>query len=61
MKLMSDAAGLAKEGNLPLQWVVNELRQVVASVRMPTETIIPIVDRTGRFKDVKAAFRELTL
>lgn len=59
MKLMSDAAGLAKEGNLPLQWVVNEQRQVTSSVRMPTETIIPIVDRTGRFKDVKQAFRQV--
>lgn len=59
MKLMSDAAGLAKEGNLPLQWVVNELRQVTGSLRMPTETIIPIVDRTGRFQDVKKAFRQV--
>ncbi|CAM2799326.1 hypothetical protein [Vibrio diazotrophicus] len=59
MKLMSDAAGLAKEGNLPLQWIVNELRQVTGSLRMPTETIIPIVDRTGRFKDTKKAFRQV--
>ncbi|EOV1173374.1 hypothetical protein ACOLZ1_002907 [Vibrio fluvialis] len=59
MKLMSDAAGLAKEGNLPLQWIVNELRQVTGSLRMPTETIIPIVDRTGRFQDTKKAFRQV--
>lgn len=59
MKLMSDASGLAKEGNLPLQWIVNEMRQVTGSLRMPTETIIPIVDRTGRFKDTKAAFRQV--
>ena len=58
-KLMSDASGLAKEGNLPLQWVVNELRQVTSSIRMPTETIIPIVDKTGRFKDVQQAFRQI--
>ncbi|WP_158125276.1 hypothetical protein [Vibrio fluvialis] len=59
MKLMSDAVGLAKEGNLPLQWIVNELRQVTGSLRMPTETIIPIVDRTGRFQDTKKAFRQV--
>lgn len=58
-KLMSDASGLAKEGNLPLQWVVNELSQVTSSIRMPTETIIPIVDQSGRFKSVKQAFRQV--
>ncbi|WP_120510975.1 hypothetical protein [Photobacterium salinisoli] len=58
-KLMSDAGGLAKEGNLPLQWVVNEAMQVTNAIRMPTETIIPIVDTTGRFKDPKRAFRQI--
>lgn len=58
-KLMSDAGGLAKEGNLPLQWVVNESNQITAAIRMPSETIIPIVDQTGRFKDPKAAYRQI--
>ncbi|KFA98791.1 hypothetical protein [Vibrio sp. ER1A] len=58
-KLMSDAGGMAKEGNLPLQWVVNDLGQVVSAVRMPTETIIPLVDQTGRFKDPKKAFKQI--
>ncbi|MCG7588129.1 hypothetical protein [Photobacterium sp. OFAV2-7] len=58
-KLMSDAGGLAKEGNLPLQWVVNEAMQVTNAIRMPTETIIPIVDQTGRFRNPKKAFRQI--
>ncbi|MEI8634733.1 hypothetical protein P4S72_27210 [Vibrio sp. PP-XX7] len=58
-KLMSDARGVAKEGNLPLQWVFNESPQIVSAIRMPTETIIPIVDQTGRFRDPKKAFRQI--
>lgn len=55
-KLKSDARGLAMEGNLPLQWVLDEARNVVAGVRMPSETILPDVDGNGRFKDVRRAY-----
>lgn len=50
-KLKSDALGLVMEGNLPLQWVLDAERQVVAAVRMPSETILPNVTEAGRFKD----------
>lgn len=55
-KLKSDARGLAMEGNLPLQWVIDDQMNVVAAVRMPSETILPNVDEGGRFKDVKDAY-----
>ncbi len=58
-KLKSDARGLAMEGNLPLQWVIDDALNVVAAVRMPSETILPNVDQDGRFKDVKDAFWQI--
>lgn len=58
-KLKSDARGLAMEGNLPLQWVIDEQMNVVAAVRMPSETILPNVDQDGRFKDVRDAFWQI--
>ena len=42
-KLRSDARGFVMEGNLPLQWVVDEQMNVVAAVRMPSETLLPNV------------------
>lgn len=55
-KLKSDARGLVMEGSLPLQWVVDGDWNIVAAVRMPAETILPQVDRNGRFKDVSRAY-----
>lgn len=60
-KLKSDARGLAMEGNLPLQWVVDESMNVTAAVRMPSETILPNVDENGRFKDVKDAYWQIDI
>lgn len=57
-KLTSDGRGLIMEGNLPMQWVVSEAGQVVAGLRMPTETLIPLVDASGRFSDVSAAYAQ---
>lgn len=57
-KLKSDARGLVIEGNLPMQWVVDEQQKVVAAVRMPTETIYPKVGINGRFKDVYEAYSQ---
>ena len=57
-KVRSDARGLVCEGNLPLQLVLGDREQVVAAVRMPAETIVPIVDETGRFKDPAAAYEQ---
>ena len=60
-KLKSDARGLAMEGNLPLQWVIDDALNVIAAVRMPSETILPNVDEGGRFKDVADAFWQIDL
>lgn len=57
-KLKSDARGFAMEGNLPLQLVLNDSRDVVAAIRMPSETIMPITDMGGRFKNPSAAYEQ---
>ncbi|NDP59566.1 MAG: hypothetical protein GZ090_09435 [Oxalobacteraceae bacterium] len=55
-KLKSDARGLVMEGNLPLQIIVDDLNNVCALVRMPSETIVPNVNNSGQFKDVTEAY-----
>jgi hypothetical protein len=57
-KLRSDARGLVTEGNLPLQVVLDDKQRVMAAVRMPAETIVPIVDTNGRFKNPTAAYQQ---
>lgn len=57
-KLHSDARGLVMEGNLPLQLVLSDARDVVAAIRMPSDTISPIVDMGGRFKDPAKAYEQ---
>ena len=57
-KLKSDARGFVMEGNLPLQLVLNEGREVVAAIRMPSDTIMPITDIGGRFKNPAAAYEQ---
>ncbi len=61
-KLRSDARGFVMEGNLPLQWVLDpETLLFMASVRMPSDTILPNVDEHGRFKDPAKAFIQYEL
>lgn len=57
-KLRSDARGLVAEGNLPLQLVLDDSQRVVAAVRMPAETIVPLVDDSGRFRDPARAYEQ---
>lgn len=58
-KLKSDARGLVCEGNLPLQMVLAEGdKGIAAAVRMPAETIVPIVDDSGRFADPTRAYEQ---
>ncbi len=57
-KLKSDARGLLMEGNLLLQTVVDSRQNICSLVRMPSETIVPNVDDSGRFKDATAAFTQ---
>lgn len=54
-KLESDGRGLAMEGNLALQWVLDDACRVVAGLRMPGETIVPLVTEAGRFETPTAA------
>lgn len=58
-KLKSDARGLVMEGNLALQWVLDEALQVAAGVRMPSETLLPYVNENGQWIDVREAYRQL--
>ncbi|MCB5187370.1 hypothetical protein LG200_05045 [Methylobacillus caricis] len=60
-KLKSDALGLVKEGNLPMQWVLDSELNVVAGIRMPSETIIPNVSQNGRFLDVTKAYSQIDI
>lgn len=56
-KLESDLRGLMMEGNLPMQWVLDaDQRQVVGGVRMPSETINPLVGASGTFTDAAHAY-----
>lgn len=57
-KLRSDARGLVMEGNLALQLVLDDAQNVAAAVRMPSDTIVPVVDMGGRFKDPAAAYEQ---
>ena len=57
-KLKSDARGLVMEGSLPLQLVYGPGMDVVAAVRMPSDTIVPMTDAGGRFKDPAKAFEQ---
>jgi len=60
-KLESDCRGLVMEGNLPVQWVLRDTAdgaQVAAAVRMPTETLVPLVGETGQFDDPAAAYEQ---
>jgi hypothetical protein len=57
-KLESDARGLVMEGNLPLQLVYSEGMDVVAAVRMPSDTIVPMTDMGGRFKNPAKAYEQ---
>ena len=59
-KLESDARGLVMEGNLPIQWIVSN-NQVVGGVRMPSETILPLVGENGTFKDPREAYKQIDM
>lgn len=57
-KLKSDARGFVIEGNLPLQLVFDDSMNVVSAIRMPSDTINPVVDMGGRFKDPGKAYEQ---
>lgn len=55
-KLESDARGILMEGNLALQWVLDADNRIAEAVRMPSETILPVVSSSGQFTDVQRAY-----
>ncbi|MAF05544.1 MAG: hypothetical protein CME86_24430 [Herbaspirillum sp.] len=57
-KLKSDCRGMIMEGNLPLQVVMDEGRRIQRLIRMPAETIVPVVNAAGQFADVAKAYRQ---
>ncbi|AWL12827.1 hypothetical protein HMF8227_02375 [Saliniradius amylolyticus] len=59
LKLESDARGAVMEGNLALQWVVDNQLNVVGAIRMPVETLVPQVTDSGVFKDPQQAYRQV--
>ncbi len=60
-KLQSDARALAMEGNLFMQWVLGLDGQVLGGIRMPAETIVPLVNANGTFIDPAAAYEQYDL
>lgn len=60
-KLESDCRGLVMEGNLPMQWVIDDAGHVIAGLRMPTETLQPLVDDAGRFANPQQAYAQYDL
>ena len=59
LKLISDARGLITDGSLPLQWVLDDKHtKVMRCVRMPAETIKPIVGIDGQFLDPRKAYAQ---
>lgn len=60
-KLHSDARGLLMEGSLPMQIALGDDARIAALVRMPAETIRPVVAENGRFADVSRAYEQYDL
>jgi hypothetical protein len=58
-KLESDMRGAMMEGSLPIQWVLDQdAATVVRGIRMPTETLRPLVNPNGQFQDPRAAYEQ---
>lgn len=58
-KLESDMRGALMEGSLPLQWVLDlDGKMVARALRMPTETIKPLITPAGQFKTPLAAYEQ---
>jgi len=60
-KLKSDARGMFMEGNLAFQWVLANDGHIVSGLRMPADTIVPVVTKNGVFEDPAKAYRQVDL
>ena len=57
-KLESHARGFAIEGNLAMQWILNNEGTLVDCARMASDSIMPRVAPSGRFIDPAAAYEQ---
>lgn len=55
-RLKGHARFLVRDGELPLQWVVDEKLNVIGCRRLPPKSIRPNVDEKGQFRDVSRAY-----
>lgn len=60
-KLQSDLRGVLTDGNLALQWVLDDADNVVAAPRMPPETLVPRSNDAGVFPDPTHAYDQIDL
>jgi hypothetical protein len=60
-KLGSEARLLARDGNLPIQWVVNKSGQVCRAIPMPIGTLEADCDDLGRFNNPAQAWRQVDI
>lgn len=60
-KLQSDMRGLLTDGNLALQWVLDDTGKLVAGIRMPPETLRANVNKSGVIADATKAYTQVDL
>lgn len=60
-KLQSDLRGLLTDGNLALQWVLDEDGELVAGIRMPPETLRPNTNKAGMIAEPGKAYTQVDL
>ena len=60
-KVASEARLLARDGNLPIQWIVNKNRQVIRGIAMPIGTLEADCDDLGRFNAPATAWRQIDI
>lgn len=60
-KLQSDLRGLLTDGNLALQWVLDESGQLVAGIRMPPETLRANTNNSGQIAEPTRAYTQIDL
>lgn len=58
-KLRSHARGFLVEGNLAMQWILNQAGEISDCARMPSETLLPQVAENGRFIKPEEAWHQM--
>lgn len=60
-KLQSDLRGLLVDGNLAIQWVLDDAGALLAGVRMPPETLRPNTSKAGLIADPAKAYTQVDI